>query len=345
MSTNLATWRRRSRSSSALALLALLLLSSGGAKAGADRRVSLAFDRTHGYETDVWIAGPDGSGATGFVRNAFGPELSPDGRRLAYFVPRRPDALPILWVRTSASRTTRIDAATDVSWGPQSRRLVYTTRHRILLADMESGNRRLLARGDVCCASFAPDGRAVVLARSNGSFGRHFRGDVYAIRLTDGHVSRLTRDHHSDRPVWGRGWIAYSHTRASGGWLIRDLRLMRPDGSGKRLLAGGHDKRSEAGMGIEAVAFSQDGTRLLGCLASEFGCAPVVFGIPDGRRYTLRVGRRNELTVGLAISRDGTQVLVEAGRLDGPFRALAVPLAHGKPRVLVRNAERASWSR
>jgi hypothetical protein len=98
-------------------------------------------------------------------------------------------------------------------------------------------------------------------------------------------------------------------------------------------------------MGIEPVAFSRDGTRLLACLASEFQCSPVAFAIPDGRRYTLRVGRRDELTVGIAISRDGTQVLVEAGRLEGPFRALAVPLRQGKPRVLVRNAEHASWSR
>jgi hypothetical protein len=346
MSTSRATWRRRSRSSSALALLGLALLGSGGARAGADRPVALAFDRTHGYETDVWIAGPDGSDARSLVRNAFGPRLSPDGRRLADVVPRRPDALPILWVRAFASgRTTRIDAAIDVSWGPQSRRLVYSTRQRILLADIESGNRRLLARGHVCCANFAPDGRAVVFARSNGSFGRHFRSDVYAIRLSDGHVSRLTHDRHSDRPVWGRGWIAYSHTRARGGWLIRDLRLMRPDGSGKRLLAGGHTRPSHAEMGVEPVAFSRDGTRLLACLASEFECSPVAFAIPDGLRYTLRVGRRNELTVGMAISRDGTQVLVEAGRLEGPFRALAVPLGKGGPRVLARNAEHASWSR
>ena len=71
---------------------------------------------------------------------------------------------------------------------------------------------------------------------------------------------------------------------------------------------------------------------------------PVAFGIPDGRRYALRVGRRNELAFGIAISRDGTQVLAEAGGLEGPYRVLAVPFAGGKPRVLVRNADHASWS-
>jgi Tol biopolymer transport system component len=344
MSTNRATWRRRSQSSSALALLGLVLLGSGGAKAGADRRVSLAFERTKGYDTSVWIAAADGSDARRLVRNSFNPLLSPDGRRLAYFVPRRPNALPILWVTTFAGqRTMRIGAAEGVSWAPKGHRLVFSRRKLLALLDLESGSRRVLARGDLCCASFAPDGHSVVYARSNGSFGRTFRSDVYAIRLADGQVSRLTRDRHSDRPVWGRGWIAYSHFRARGGWLIRDLRLTRSDGSGKRLLAGGNDEPSNK-MGIEAVGFSHDGKRLLACLASEFQCSPVGFGIPGGRRYALRVGRRNELTFGVAISRDGTQVLAEAGGLEGPYRVLVVPLAGGEPRILVRNADHASWS-
>jgi hypothetical protein len=345
MSTNPETWRRRSRSSSALALLGLVLLGSGGAQAGADRRVTLAFERTKGYDTSVWISDADGSNARGLVRNAFNPLLSPDGRRLAYFVPRRPNALPILWVKTFAGdRTTRIGAANGVSWAPKGHRLVLSRRKLMVLADLESGSRRVLSRGDLCCAGFAPDGHSVVYARSNGSFGRTFRSDVYAIRLADGHARRLTGDQHSDRPVWGRGWIAYSHSRARGGWLIRDLRLMRPDGTGKRLLAGGHTKQSNAEMGIEAVAFSNDGVRLLACLASEFQCSPVTFHVPDGRRYALSVGGRNELSFGIAISRDGTQVLAEAGGLEGPYRVLAVPFTGGEPRVLVRNADHASWS-
>jgi hypothetical protein len=168
---------------------------------------------------------------------------------------------------------------------------------------------------------------------------------VYAIRLTDGHVNRLTHDHHSGRPVWGRGWIAYSHYRARGGWLIGDLRLMRPDGSGKRVLASGHDEPSKAEMGIEPVAFSHDGARLLACLASEFQCPPVTFHIPDGRRHALHVTRRNDLAVGVAISGDGNEVLAEMGGLETQYRVVAVPFAGGKPRVLVRNADHASWSR
>ncbi len=346
MSTSRGTWRRPSPSSSALALLALIPLAAGAAQAGGNRQNALAFYRAHGYDFAVWIANADGSNARKLVETALRPKFSPDGRRLAYAVPRRPSALPMLWVKTLATgRATRIDAAADVAWGPQGRRLVYVTRQRILLADAESGRRRLLDRGHVCCASFAPGGDAVVYAKSNGSYGRWFRSDVYAIRLTDGHVSRLTHDRHSGRPVWGRGSIAYSHYRARGGWLISDLRVMRPDGSRKRILASGHDKPSGA-HGIEPVAFSQDGTHLLACLPRESDCAPVTLALPDGKPRVLQVRRRSwELAYATAISRDGGHVLAQAGGLETPQRVVVVPFAGGTVRVLARNAEDPTWTR
>ena len=345
MSTSRGTWPRRSLSSSALALLALIPLAAGAAQAGSNRQNALAFSRTHGYDFAVWTASADGSDARKLVETALRPKFSPDGRRLAYVMPRRPSALPMLWVKELATgRTTRIDAAVDVAWGPQSRRLVYTTRQRILLADAESGRRRLLDRGHVCCASFAPSGDAVVYAKSNGSYGRWFRSDVYAVRLTDGRVSRLTHDHHSGRPVWGRRSIAYSHYRAREGWLIADLRLMRPDGSGRRILASGHDK--SGALGIEPVAFSEDGTHLLACLAAESDCPPVTFALPDGKPHVLRVRRRlRELANAAAISRDGRYVLAQAGGLEKPGRVVVVPFAGGTARVLARNAEEPTWTR
>jgi dipeptidyl aminopeptidase/acylaminoacyl peptidase len=251
----------------------------------------------------------------------------------------------MLWVKTFATgRAMRIDAAADVAWGPQGRRLVYVTRQRILLADAESGRRRLLDRGHVCCASFSPSGDAVVYAKSNGSYGRWYRSDVYAIRLTDGHVSRLTHDHHSGRPVWGRGSIACSHYRARGGWLIADLRLMRPDGTGKRVLASGYDK--SGALGIEPVAFSENGTHLLACLPAESDCPPVTVALPEGKPHVLQVRRRSsELAYAAAISRDGRYVLAQAGGLETPQRIVVVPFAGGTARVLARNAEDPTWTR
>jgi hypothetical protein len=107
MSTNRATWRRPSRSSSALALFVLLSLTAGAAHSAAGERIALAFERSRGGPTSVWVARADGSGPRRLIRNAFGPQFSPDGRRLAYLVPGRFEAPPVVYVRTLASGATR----------------------------------------------------------------------------------------------------------------------------------------------------------------------------------------------------------------------------------------------
>ena len=120
---------------------------------------------------------------------------------------------------------------------------------------------------------------------------------------------------------------------------------MRPDGSGKRLLAGGHDDLRQAEVGIEPVEFSRDGRRLLACLGYEFACPPVTFSLPGGQGHVLRVGRRGESAYAAAISRSGTQVLAEVGKLEPPYRVVVLPFAGGTPRVLARNAAGPTWSR
>src|SRR5438034_684422 len=171
-----------------------------------------------------------------------------------------------------------------MKWAPQGHRVLISLRKALVLVDLEAGWLRVLARGDLCCGGFAPDGKAVVYARSNGRVGRQFRSDIYSVRVENRRTTMLTRDRHNDRPVWGRGWIAYSHLGriGAGGSPVRDLRIMRPDGSGKRLLADGHHNIGQAELGVEPVSFSRDGMRLLACLAAEFECAPVTFSLADG---------------------------------------------------------------
>jgi hypothetical protein len=56
MSTSPGTWQRRSRSSSALALLGLIPFAAGGAQAGVDEQIALAFERSRGGSLTVWVA-------------------------------------------------------------------------------------------------------------------------------------------------------------------------------------------------------------------------------------------------------------------------------------------------
>jgi dipeptidyl aminopeptidase/acylaminoacyl peptidase len=342
MSTSRGTWRRRSRSSSACALLALALV--GGASGTSAPRFELAFERGGG----VWTARGDGSHARLLVRKAFAPNISPGGRWIAYFVPGRgPNDPPTVYARDGRGTRIRLGVGSGGVWEPDARRYVLVAGKALVLVDLASHARRVLARGEICCPSFSPHGRAVAFARIGGRTSDQFRSDVYVVRVADARVTRLTHNGHGDRPAWGRSWIAYRHFHPANGWTIGQIWLMRPDGSGKRLLAAGNTDVSQAEQGIDPVQFSADGRRLLGCLAHEFHCPPVALELPGGKRHALRVtpNPRRELAYGLAVSRDGKSVLVEAGGLETPHRVLVIPFTGGAPRVLVRNAQSPTWAR
>ena len=73
----------------------------------------------------------------------------------------------------------------------------------MLLVDAKSGKRRELIReGDVAGLSFAPDRASLAYAVANGKVGRKYRADIFVIHLSDGQITQLTRDGHSERPVW-----------------------------------------------------------------------------------------------------------------------------------------------
>jgi hypothetical protein len=174
--------------------------------------------------------------------------------------------------------------------------------------------------------------------------------DVFVLRLSDGKTAQLTKDGHSDRPVWGREWIAYRQFRCETEecWpSLGKIRLMRPDGSGDRLFARGDEDRSQAHWGLEPLEFSEDGRRLLACRSAEFSCRPVAFTVPDGKRYELTVDNEpGMIPFGADLAADGSEVLVEVAPFDGHGeRVYAVPFEGGAARLLVRHAADPSWAR
>ena len=127
---------------------------------------------------------------------------------------------------------------------------------------------------------------------------------------------------------------------------------MRPDGGSDLALARGDERTALARMGLRPVELSADGTVLLACAAAEFHCPPVMLVVPRGVGTTYeptirRLARRGELAHAADLSRDGRHVLFTVGPFDGPVghRAYKSRFDGGEPRLVVRNASEASWTR
>jgi hypothetical protein len=128
------------------------------------------------------------------------------------------------------------------------------------------------------------------------------------------------------------------------------LWLLRPNGREQRMLA-----RGAEGLlggfpvyGLDPLALSKDGRRLLACQAFEFGCPRVTFRVPSGNRYGFPALRPIERKRGASptdLSRDGTRVLMDLGSPhdDHGHDIYEIPFAGGKLRILATNAIEASW--
>ena len=309
----------------------------------------LAYERVEGQKSAVWVASADGSHARELASEGYRPALSPNGRWLAYSLPARSGPFrPVRLVDLLGGGSRVLGGVDTYLWSPHGRRLLLATRNELVLLD-DSGRKRVLVHGrNAAPGSFSPDGKAFVYGVNNGRVGREYRSDVFAVRLADGRVRQVTHNGHSDRPTWGGGWIAYRRFHFSGDWSIGEIRLVRPGGTGDRLIARGHDDVRRAEQGIEPVQLSANGTHLVACLAFEFGCPPAAFTIPNGKRLALsfRTSPR-ELSWPDALSRDGKAILVsvDPGESNLAYHVYAVPLGGGKPRLLLTGARSPSWSR
>ncbi len=262
------------------------------------------------------------------------------------------ESFPNLYVQdVEGGRPRLIGVAAWSHWSPDGSQLVVDGRKVLFLVDVASGKQRELVRGTGWgrSGSFAPDGKALAFVRGNGKVLPEYRSDIFVLSLADGAIQQLTDDGHSDAPVWGAKWIAYRHFRFEGdAWpQLGEIRLIRPDGSGDRLFARGDESLSRTHYGLGPLDFSADGKRLLACNSAEFSCRSVTFTVPDGKRHELSVDSEPEMIpFGSDLAPDGSEVLVEVGPFDSPAeRIYALPFEGGAARLLVKQADDASWAR
>jgi hypothetical protein len=336
---------------------AIVMSTYGAANgAGARSRAELTFTRVSGESYSVWIASADGSGARKIAIRAYGGSLASNGGWLAY---SRQDSyrsglVSLYVVSVFGGKSRRIGDVRGKRWSPGGAKLAIIDAAGLSIVDPASGTRRRLVHDrQLTQISFSPDGGAVAYARSNGRAGAEFRSDIFVVRLSDGVITRLTREGHSASPLWGPEWIVYQRLRWAGGLAPQGrLWLMRPDGGEKRMFARGAEVLRDRFpvFGLDPLALSDDGRHLLACQAFEFGCPRVTFTVPGGKRYgfpELRELERKQGAIPVDLSGDGARVLLDVGSPhdDRHHGIYEIPFAGGRLRLIADNAIEADWRR
>lgn len=188
---------------------------------------------------------------------------SPDGRRIAYVSDRvccssggprwavfvtSADGGPARQLSDNASLGDG-----EPTWSPGGRRVAYTSQRRgesrrwtALVVNVDGSGRQELPLGrEAIWISFSPDWRRIAYADR--------RGGIWVANVDGSDGRRLADDAHF-KPAWSPdgGWIAYS----GAGPEYESIFVVRPDGSGKRLL-------TRKGWIESRLAWSPDGRRVL----------------------------------------------------------------------------------
>lgn len=361
------------------ALLAVALVAAGcGA---AEQAVApdpierhLVYDRLIG-EKGIWIADVDGSNPRRLVRGGGAPELSPDGRSVAYL-----DDCDESWGRCSIYLVSTSGEGPKLlsrglyggaSWSAGSDRIVAarlsseeTLEEALVSIDAASGSEVILTDGQLYGWNFSPDGKQIVYAVAHGSNPEGFNGETIDLFVSDsegGGSKRITDTGDSGYPVWGPKSIAFAklitcmnppELRAAddrcpkNAWARHEIWRIQPDGEGRTTITGPTPERflGQGYMGLIPIDWSDNGRELLAGWLDEWGTSTIAVDPETGKVRDLEGGET------VSLSRDGRFALAytsnNAGVNDeGDASVLIVPYDGGKPKVVARGAVSPSWNR
>jgi Tol biopolymer transport system component len=279
-----------------------------------------------GEPEHVWRAHVDGRGPR-LVGRGDDPSVSPNGRWIAFG--RRSKVLVVPTMGGKARPVYTLHRGLWLGeapvWAPDSRTFALEdSLGLVVVSHPGRPTTRLLPRtGDL---SFSPNSKQIAYEAD---------GDLYVVPASGGKPLRLTDDHKSFGPVWGKTGIAF-------------VRFTQ-DARGDVWLSDGHPRHARqlthTGAGFWPSYFSANGSELLAANPATH----------DGRLWAVSVtsGSAQPLTpwtgdlVPQGLSGDGKTVLaaVGCGGLPGSHGYVeTIPFAGGNPHVIVRGPCRASWN-
>jgi hypothetical protein len=304
----------------------------------------------------IWIAGSDGSGARRLGAGAR-PLLSPDGSIVATSAVGSGGPALILYSATGATLRRSFDlraaTATALAWSPDSRYLAVALASTdpasnaasgLAVLDARSGAAKLLARGTISGASFAPDGSDRLVYASAATQALAAPVNVHATAADGSGSTQLTRDGRSLNPVWGPGGIAFDRQRLrSAAAPAYQVWLMDADGAHPRQLT--HLRVPLLLDGLVPRQFDHGGGRLLAEYAGQDTSEAWLIETSSGHARRLEVAGRT--VTGAAIEQSGAAALVDSGGFLNPPDAgsvVSLELDSGHSRTLIEHASDPSWN-
>jgi hypothetical protein len=339
-----------------VAVAVVAVLASGASAAAALVAASTASvtgttgTDSHPGRAKILIARADGSGmrilASGEISS-----VSPDDSRVAvtdYQEINHSFTNPKLEMFATsggpATFTIRIDCP-HVVWSPDSTKLACAASGspgRLLLIDAATGSTTTLARGSFEAPSFSPDSTKLAYVQRAIASTVRVAGTLRTIDLATRSVTTLHRA--ATRPVWGPATIAFSTVVSRPRYDVLNVASIRPDGTGFRQITHLHARLMI--FGVFPVAWSQDGTRLLGGVVGQDAWTARESYAIDPLHGGLRLIAHSVMPS--ALSRDGRYAIGQTGDPEccgfAHSNIVRVPWTGGTKHVLLRRAMVASFN-
>jgi TolB protein len=169
----------------------------------------IAFQRTIGGTTQIWVIDTDGTGLrriTHLQRGGWFPSWSPDSSQVMFA-----DGVGSLYViNADGSRLTPIDADTTLGivgprWSPDGSRVVFTASSNgwgVYTMNADGTHVRRLTNFDTGCAggaSWSPDGSWIVFSTGCDHWSK---AALYIMTADGGHLRRILERPHGIGPSW-----------------------------------------------------------------------------------------------------------------------------------------------
>jgi hypothetical protein len=296
-------------------------------------------------DSRVWVADDDGTNPHK-VGRGFAPQISDDGRWIAWIKPGTPNQLMLrLADRSRKARVVgRSSFVGEFRFSPDSKSIGLVLSRRLFVYDIRARKESRVASGVIRGFSFSPDSASIVF----GTAGRNDAGDapsdLYSVALEDSSRFRITRDRKSLNPLWGPNGIVHDRFSArEGDAPTYNLFEIQPDGGSLRRIT--RLRVPTLMSGLIPLELSGDGKRMLAEFVGQDSSLAFRVNPVTGKTKALDDDFENGL-VGFDLTADGRTVLGHTGGPDPTARhnVVTVPYGGGEPEVLVRRASSPDWN-